>query len=159
MTIAAVLISIAFLGFVSVLSMRADGEANAQKLMDVLCEEKCQQVNHYLESGEDIDAAVSGGDEFAVILKGEDLKSHSSLEELLAHRIGEINAVAENPWEKVSVAGGIVEYDPRVDADMESVLHRADEMMYEDKKRLKEERRHMNTKKYDILTCRELKRQ
>jgi len=29
--------------------MRADGEANAQKIMDVLCEEKCLQINHYFE--------------------------------------------------------------------------------------------------------------
>lgn len=64
LTIAAVLISIAFLGLVSVLSMRADGEANAQKLMDVLCEEKCLQINHYLESREDIDATESGDSDY-----------------------------------------------------------------------------------------------
>jgi PleD family two-component response regulator len=50
---------------------------------------------------------------------------------------GEINAHAEEPWEEVRIAKGVAEFDPRKDISVESVLQRADEKMYADKKRYK----------------------
>jgi PleD family two-component response regulator len=41
------------------------------------------------------------------------------------------------PWEKVSAAIGAAFYDPAVDEDIDSLLRRADAVMYERKKEMK----------------------
>ncbi len=81
-----------------------------------------------------------GGDEFAVILLEE---SYARREELLRsfdEEAEQVNAAASEPWEMVCAAKGMAAYDPAVDGSVESVLHRADKMMYEDKKRCKAEK-------------------
>ena len=73
-----------------------------------------------------------GGDEFAVILKGEDFDEKN---ELLAqfNRQAEHNMRAGN----VIVAAGIAEYKPGVDKNFRAVFDRADKQMYLRKCRLK----------------------
>lgn len=44
------------------------------------------------------------------------------------------------PWEKLSAAIGYVAYDPKTDKCVEDVLNRADDHMYEQKKKMKAER-------------------
>lgn len=78
-----------------------------------------------------------GGDEFVTILQQDDLKSHAELQKQFEESMQRINAAAEYPWERASIAVGIAFYDSRVDANVESVLRKADSRMYENKKEYK----------------------
>jgi diguanylate cyclase (GGDEF)-like protein len=85
-----------------------------------------------------------GGDEFAVILQGDDLNAR---EELLAEfrKIrAEICQAAENDWEQVNVTLGIAVYDSENDPAVIDVARRADQQMYENKRIRKEKRRKMS---------------
>ena len=81
-----------------------------------------------------------GGDEFVAVLKGEDYNNRKDLLERFDSRAAEISSKAENPWERVDVAKGIAEYDPVLDNGVDDVLRRADELMYQAKRRMKAER-------------------
>lgn len=74
-----------------------------------------------------------GGDEFAVLLQGEDYQNRDALLKRFDEQIDLTNASAVNPWERVSISKGIAVYDKAIDPDAESVLHRADEEMDKDK--------------------------
>lgn len=78
-----------------------------------------------------------GGDEFVVVLQGEDYESRGELLRTFDALSAEINESAKEPWEAVSIAKGLAVYDPGLDADAGSVFRRADEEMYENKKRSK----------------------
>ena len=74
-----------------------------------------------------------GGDEFAVILKGDD---YNNREELLVKFDEEQNKIAvsaKNDWERVSVAFGLAVYDPDQDQSLADLARSADRLMYEDK--------------------------
>ena len=43
----------------------------------------------------------------------------------------------EHPWERINIALGMAVYDSELDKDVSGVLHRADERMYADKRRMK----------------------
>ena len=81
-----------------------------------------------------------GGDEFAALLSGHDHENRYDLLKEFDIKVGAYNAIAENPWEKISVAKGIAEYNPAVDRTVDHVLSRADRQMYEEKRRQKEKR-------------------
>ena len=78
-----------------------------------------------------------GGDEFAIILKDHDLENIDSLVEKFNN---ELAALAENkdlqPWEAVSAAIGYATYDADKDAGAVNVFKRADNNMYENKKKM-----------------------
>ena len=82
-----------------------------------------------------------GGDEFAVILRGND---YDHYDELTARFNAEIEAMAEDaslePWEKVSAAIGAAFYDKELDHGIDSLFKRADRVMYDRKKEMKAER-------------------
>ena len=78
-----------------------------------------------------------GGDEFTVILQKDDYQARDNLLTLFDAYADEINAQAQEPWEQVRIAKGIAAFDAKKDISVESVLQRADERMYEDKKRYK----------------------
>ena len=52
--------------------------------------------------------------------------------------MADANAAAASPWDRVNVAIGTANYNPETDPDMESVFRRADVLMYENKKQMKE---------------------
>lgn len=79
-----------------------------------------------------------GGDEFVALLQDTDFQNRKALLSTFDAHYKEFNARAENPWSQVSLALGMAVYDPMVDADVESVLRRADERMYLEKKRGKQ---------------------
>ena len=81
-----------------------------------------------------------GGDEFAVILQKDDYENRKDLLKRFDIYADQINADAEEPWEQAHIAKGMAVYDPKQDLSVESVLQRADERMYEDKKRAKARR-------------------
>ena len=79
-----------------------------------------------------------GGDEFAVILTGEDFSKREELIKLFEMGRRDACAMAENAWEQVHIAVGIAVYDQRTDHSIDDALKRADELMYENKRILKE---------------------
>ena len=79
-----------------------------------------------------------GGDEFVVILKGEDLEHINELMTKFKSTVDEIyNDTSLENWERVSAAIGYAVYDPKLDSKAESVFQRADAAMYQNKKEMK----------------------
>ena len=76
-----------------------------------------------------------GGDEFAALLSGHDHEQRYELLQEFDVKADAYNAIAQNPWEKISVAKGIAEYNPAVDRTVDNVLSRADQQMYEEKRK------------------------
>ena len=74
-----------------------------------------------------------GGDEFAVILQNEDYLNRERLKNVFIEKSAEICAFAKEPWEKISVAIGLADYNYAEDKDVHNVARRADHLMYEDK--------------------------
>jgi diguanylate cyclase (GGDEF) domain len=76
-----------------------------------------------------------GGDEFIVILSGEDLKDR---DELIRHFEAEMekSRAEDEPWKRLSVAKGVAVYS-QGDATPEDVFNRADREMYADKRIIK----------------------
>ena len=77
-----------------------------------------------------------GGDEFAVILKGQDYLNRQQLISALRKQVEENIRIQEGPV----VASGLAEYQRETDYSVEDVFNRADSQMYDDKARLKEQK-------------------
>ncbi len=79
-----------------------------------------------------------GGDEFVVILKGQDLEH---IDELIAEFYAQIARIQSDStleyWEKTSAAIGYSLYDPEKDSSYENIFKRADAEMYKAKKEMK----------------------
>ena len=79
-----------------------------------------------------------GGDEFVVILENDDYNKPEVLVKELRREIEAISSKESlEPWERISAAIGWTIYDPKKDKNVESVLKRADALMYENKKEMK----------------------
>ena len=79
-----------------------------------------------------------GGDEFAVILQNDDYRNRDELIAKFRKNREEICEAAQNEWEKVNVTMGLAVYDPEIDPAVIDVARRADQRMYENKRRRKE---------------------
>ena len=78
-----------------------------------------------------------GGDEFVIILEGEDYEQRQSrLVDLKAAFNRSYNDTSADPWERYSAAAGMAEYASD-DNSVELVFKRADKAMYEDKMEFK----------------------
>lgn len=77
-----------------------------------------------------------GGDEFVVVLKGEELEIREELLADLRRQVEENDCVGEGP----SVASGMAVFSPSSDKVVEDVFNRADTRMYENKAHLKEKK-------------------
>lgn len=79
-----------------------------------------------------------GGDEFVVILKGDDFQNKHRLVQKFNDKLAEY---ADDPdleyWEKISASIGIATYDPASDRNVDNVFKRADKAMYARKKEMK----------------------
>ena len=83
-----------------------------------------------------------GGDEFVVVLENTDYERIDILIEQFKTTLEDIaNDKSLEPWEKVSAAIGWTKYDPTIDTGVESVFKRADDLMYENKKAMKANRK------------------
>lgn len=80
-----------------------------------------------------------GGDEFAVVLLNEDYKNRDALIEQFWQERAKICEAAKNEWDKVNVTMGLAVYDPGTDPAVIDVARRADQRMYENKRRRKSE--------------------
>lgn len=75
-----------------------------------------------------------GGDEFAIILEGEDHAHAHVLLQALRVMLDSVNSMEESePWERITAAVGYADYDPDSDPDVDTVFKRADQNMYENK--------------------------
>lgn len=74
-----------------------------------------------------------GGDEFAVILSGEDYNNTEDLLMEFQSEQKQIAAMAKKPWEKVSVSFGVAVYCPQFDSSVKDLIRRADQLMYDNK--------------------------
>lgn len=79
-----------------------------------------------------------GGDEFSVIFQNDDLNHIEELSALFESRRSKINAAAKNKWDEVHVAFGIATYDRESDDTVHETARRADKIMYENKRIIKE---------------------
>ena len=75
-----------------------------------------------------------GGDEFVVILLGEDYDNREELLRQFDEKQAQITDAAENDWEKVRVSSGLAVYDPLLDDTLKALARRADQEMYENKR-------------------------
>ena len=75
-----------------------------------------------------------GGDEFAVILRGQDFANRVKLISALRRQVEENIRIGEGP----AIASGLAEFQPADDHSVQDVFNRADSFMYADKTRLKE---------------------
>lgn len=78
-----------------------------------------------------------GGDEFVVVLRGQDLLNSQKLMYRFYERMERISKEAEKPEEAVSVAAGMAVFKEGKDTDVQSVFKRADENMYINKNAIK----------------------
>lgn len=79
-----------------------------------------------------------GGDEFAIILQGEEYEKAVSNLTAFRERISEqIKNSDLEPWERISVACGIAFYNSENHEESLDVFKEADKVMYEEKKRMK----------------------
>ena len=78
-----------------------------------------------------------GGDEFIVVLMGEDYQRREKLKAQFIEKSAEICSFAKEPWEHICVAVGIAVYNASIDKTVEDVLVRSDHLMYENKRERK----------------------
>ncbi|MCR5300817.1 MAG: GGDEF domain-containing protein [Lachnospiraceae bacterium] len=79
-----------------------------------------------------------GGDEFAILLTGDDYENREKLLDEADRKMAEIARTDPPPEERVWVAGGIGVYERGSDNKVAEVFSRADSAMYEHKMRMKE---------------------
>ena len=75
-----------------------------------------------------------GGDEFVVVLKGDDLKYAKEREEEFRKTVNESEVdISVDPWERVSASIGVVLYEPGKYKNHDELYEVADQKMYKDK--------------------------
>ena len=79
-----------------------------------------------------------GGDEFVVLLENKDYTQKEELIDSFKSKMEELQSNKSlQPWERVSAAIGLAVFDDSKDDDVDSVLKRADRLMYQNKKDMK----------------------
>ena len=79
-----------------------------------------------------------GGDEFVAVLIHRDYENREELVQLLRDKMDEQAAKKDvDEWLKPTAAIGLALFDPKIDKDCDTVFKRADEAMYENKKKMK----------------------
>ena len=78
-----------------------------------------------------------GGDEFCVLAQFADYNTRDELLQYFDREAEARNAKAEHPWERIEVSKGMAVYRAGKDENTEQVFRRADEAMYQDKRRRK----------------------
>ena len=78
-----------------------------------------------------------GGDEFAIILTGDDKKNQHEILDAMYAEQQRLDATESAIEKRVSIAGGIAEYDYSSDKCFADVFKKADAIMYETKTEMK----------------------
>ncbi len=82
-----------------------------------------------------------GGDEFIVLLMGEDLDAIDQLLERFGQQMEEKVSRAKVPEDRLSIAAGLAVFDRKKDKSYQDVFKRADEAMYKKKASMKQKER------------------
>lgn len=77
-----------------------------------------------------------GGDEFVAILQGPDFEEREAHRKIFQQQMDALKD-APDPWKRVSMAAGLAVYDPERDRSPEDTFKRADTLMYENKRKMK----------------------
>ena len=77
-----------------------------------------------------------GGDEFVAILQGPDLEEREKQQNSFQQQMAAAGN-APDPWRRVSMAVGLAIYDPKQDLSPGDTFKRADILMYENKRKMK----------------------
>ena len=80
-----------------------------------------------------------GGDEFSVILQGEDFENRDQIVADFHKASDDLCDTALNRWEQVRVTSGIAVYDPAADRFVIDTVRRADKIMYANKHKRKQQ--------------------
>ena len=90
----------------------------------------------------------TGGDEFVAVLQNEDYDNREHLLQELRSKVFENEERDGGPdFDHPSIATGMAIFDPDSDSYVDDVLRRADDLMYENKKFIKDLRRARKIKK------------
>ena len=76
----------------------------------------------------------TGGDEFAVVLQGDDYANRDELCSRFEALREQSSDAATERWSQARVTMGLAVYDPKLDRSVSDVLRRADKLMYENKR-------------------------
>ncbi len=79
-----------------------------------------------------------GGDEFVAVLWGNDFRDKEQLLVRFRQALSVMEDGDGEPWEKTSIASGMAVYNSESGESVDEALHRADDAMYEDKRRNKQ---------------------
>lgn len=101
---------------------------------DIYLRNTCSLIAHIFEHSV---VYRIGGDEFMVILEGEDYQNREALRVHFLERSAEICAFAKEPWEKIRASVGVATYDPTNDKSANDVITHADHLMYINKRERK----------------------
>lgn len=105
------------------------GHARGDIYLRNCCELICQVFSHS-------PVFRIGGDEFLAVLKDGDFLQREKLLQEFQTRMDQC-ADATNPWDRVSVAFGLAEYNATYDRSLEDTVRRADRTMYQNKRKMK----------------------
>ncbi|SHL02111.1 diguanylate cyclase (GGDEF) domain-containing protein [Fibrobacter sp. UWEL] len=108
------------------------GHGNGNKLLKNACQIICQTFAHS-------PVFRIGGDEFAVVLQGNDYINRGNLMNLLQLNMAKSEITGQSAWEKISLAAGFTVYRG-INDSINAMLKRADEAMYQNKKEMKAEK-------------------
>ncbi|MCR5565517.1 MAG: GGDEF domain-containing protein [Clostridiales bacterium] len=79
-----------------------------------------------------------GGDEFAAVMSGEDYRNRTELVKQIRKELAQAETdETAAPWERISAAIGITDYDRKNDRTVKAVMERAEKIMREDKRRMR----------------------
>lgn len=78
-----------------------------------------------------------GGDEFTLILLNEDFKNRTELINLFKVNCNTVNEQAKNDWEQIHISIGCAVSELSNMASVDDVLRKADQLMYENKRKRK----------------------
>ena len=81
-----------------------------------------------------------GGDEFAAVLINEDYENRDALAGKFETESKKICREAKERWQEIRISLGLAAYDPETDHSVEDTVRRADQIMYEKKRKLRAER-------------------
>ena len=81
-----------------------------------------------------------GGDEFAAVLINEDYENRDALASEFERESRLICREAKERWQEIRISLGLAVYDPETDQNVEDTVRRADQIMYEKKRKLRAER-------------------
>lgn len=79
-----------------------------------------------------------GGDEFAVILENDNFENREELLKQFETKRRAHNESVYRKWEEVNIACGVADFDLTVDHSINNTIKRADKVMYENKRSMKE---------------------